>query len=256
MKEINNNDEIRIITKLKPGMSLDIYTDYQDEKEYQGIAILLDKVRDGDSFYLSDEDIRPVDTKEYNAEANKARVKYDRLSLKFKGTEDKKPNVKCKALYKELLRLRKDKVTDYENMKLLLSEWRAIYTNPGVKVNHLLEEFDDWYIIRFIQQDNRKNWNNSIFSYERWNVRFVEDHTGWPIDFITTRNIRVLKCVNPKETLRRSELVEYTTYDGMSSRIYDKIQDIFAYNKKKESKGKHIFDDIYDDFNFDDIAND
>ena len=250
-----NEKQTRILTKLKPGMSLDMFTDYQDETGYQGIAILLNKVRDGDSFYLSDEDIRPGDGKEYNKIADKRIAKYNKLSHYFKGTDAKRPNSKCKGLYKELLKCRKDKITDHDNMKKVLLEYRELYINPAFKVNHLLSNFDDWYIIRFIQQDNR-TWNNSIFSYERWNVKFVEDEVGWPIDFNTTRNIRVLKCVNPKETMRRSELVEYTTYDGMSSRIYDKIKDVFAYNKKKELEDKSGSFEEQFDFDFDDIAND
>jgi len=36
--------------------------------------------------------------------------------------------------------------------------------------------------------------------------------------------------------MRRSELVEHTTYDGMSSRQYDRILDIKKYNKKKQKE--------------------
>lgn len=229
--------KVRILTKLKAGMTLDIFEDFQEEKVYEGRAILIEKIKDGDSFYLSDEELKPVDRKSYNDEQILEILKYNRLIGYFMGTDSKKPNVKCKKLYGQLIRLRRDKLSDYEKMEKLIDEYRLVYNTSSTIFGRLLSEYDNYYIIRFIQQD-RLVWHHSIFSSERWKVRFIEDHTGWSVDFTTARNIRLLKCVNPKEGMRNSDLVEYTTYDGISSKLYDKIVNIHDYHKKKDKELK------------------
>lgn len=241
----------RILTKLEPGMILDIYEDFQDETGYQGKAILLEKIKNGDSYYLSDEELKPSDQKSYDEDDKLAIVKYNRLINYFKGNERKKPNNKCRLLYNELIKLRKDKVEEYAEMNKLIDTYRSLYKTVFSIVGRLLSEYDNFYLIRFIQQD-RLLWRPAIFSSERWKVKFIEDHTGWALDFTTNRNIRVVKCVNPKEGMRNSDLVEYTTYDGISSKMYDKIVNIHEYHKKKDRLARELKEQEENDFIDDD----
>ena len=53
--------------------------------------------------------------------------------------------------------------------------------------------------------------------------------------------------------MRRSELVEYTTYDGMSSRQYDRILDIKKYNKKKKKEREKNESTFIDDSEMEDL---
>lgn len=233
--EKNKREEVTLNIKLKKNSIINIYTNYQEEINYEGKAILLEKVNVGDSFYLYHERVEPEDKKEYDEKDNITINKYNRIIIFFKGVISKKPTKYCRRLYNELIKQRKDNVDDFLRMKKVLNKYRNKHNDSIQKIGTLLREFDDYYIIRFIQQDRQK-WQHSIFSYENWKVKFIEDQTGWKVDWTTTRKIRILKCVNPTESMRRSELVEHTTYDGMSSRQYDRILDIKKYNKKKQKE--------------------
>jgi len=245
----NKRKEVKINIKLKKNFIIDIYTDYQEELKYEGKAILLEKTGDGDSFYLYDEKVEPKDKKEYD-EKDKIKInKYNRIVIFFKGVISKKPTKYCRRLYNELIKHRKDNVDDFLKMKKILKKYRKKHDNSIQKIGTLLREFNDYYIIRYIQQDRQK-WQNSIFSYEKWKVQFIENHLGWEINWTTMRKIRILKCVNPTESMRRSELVEHTTYDGMSSQQYDRILDIKKYKKKKlkeKNESTFINDNEMDD---------
>lgn len=233
--EKNERKEVKINIELKKNSIIDIYTNYQEEIKYEGKAILLEKISNGDSFYLYNERVEPEDKKEYTEKDNILINKYNRIIIFFKGVASKKPTKYCRRLYNELVKQRKDNIDDFLRMKKVLKKYRKKHSSSIQKIGTLLREFDDYYIIRFVQQDRQK-WQNSIFSYEKWKVRFIEDYTGWEVNWTTIRKIRILKCVNPTESMRRSELVEHTTYDGMSSRQYDRILDIKKYNKKKEKE--------------------
>jgi hypothetical protein len=47
--------------QLNKGDILDVYLDYSDEINYEGKAILINKLDDIDSFYLSNERVIPTD---------------------------------------------------------------------------------------------------------------------------------------------------------------------------------------------------
>lgn len=246
--------QTRIITELKEGLILDIFEDYQDEIGYQGKARLLNRVRYGDSFFLSDEDIRPIDDKSYSKKDDETRLKYNKLINFFFGNDKNKPNHKCKQLYTELVKMRRDNINNFNKMFEYLDGLRAKNKAVTNNLHNIFKEFDNWYIVRFIHQHERKNWHNSIFHYERWNVQFIEDHTGWKDDFITTRNIRILKCVNPKERMRGNEMIEFTTYDhGVSSKEHRMIDRSYS---KVKNKTKDKWSDTVFQFEFDDIIND
>ena len=225
-----------MIIKLKKGDTVSIFTDYQDCTGYEGKAVLIEKIKDGDSFYITNEKIKPDDEKFYSEEDKQSITKFNRINTFLKNNSVKNPRPYCKKLYKELTKLRKGEVTEHLKMSKGLNKYRKVHINSTKTIGNVLRENTNNYIIRFIQQD-QKNWKPSIYSYERWKLRFIEDITGWETNWTTCRNIRVLKCFNPNERNRRSQLVEFTTYDGgMSSRQYDRIIDVHKYNKNKKKE--------------------
>jgi len=56
-----------------------------------------------------------------------------------------------------------------------------------------------------------------IYTYQRWEVKFIEDSTGWTTDFVTQRNIRLVACVNPTSYSRGDEISKFTTYNSVRS---------------------------------------
>ena len=56
----------KINIELNIGDVLEIYTDFKEEVGYEGKAVLVEKLKNGDSYYLRNEDIRPEDKKEYS----------------------------------------------------------------------------------------------------------------------------------------------------------------------------------------------
>jgi hypothetical protein len=220
---------VQLHTKLKKGDIIDIYTDYQDELNYEGKAELIERVRPGDSFFLKDEKIIPEDKKEYSKKDLAAIHKFNRLEnlLKSKNT-----HIQCKKLYKKLVAERNYELDDYERIKSVIKDYRDLYTNSIHKIGCVMREYDDYYLYRYIHQD-KKNWQPSLFSYERWVVRFIEDSTGWKVDWTTQRNIRILKLVNPKQQV----LVENTTYDnGIPSKKREKVEDLPKYLKRRQRR--------------------
>jgi hypothetical protein len=233
-----------IITKLKKGMKLPIYTDYKDHNGYEGVAILIKKIRNGDSFYLSDEEVKLPEKKTYTRKEKEKLNKYKRIKYFFYG-KNTPPDKELVKLRKELTKERKDKLDDYPRMEAVIEKYRKKYKNSVYKIKSLFNEFSNDYIIRFIQQ-NRKNWNPTIYNYERWVVKFIEDSSGWKVDHTTQRNIRILIKYNPTETARNSDIRKYTTYDGVPSLAVRREEN---YNKvDEEESADFIEDDEFDEF--------
>lgn len=204
-----------ILTELKSGMKIPIYTDYKECKGFEGEAILIEKVSNGDSFYLSDEIVKVSEKKTYTKEEKEKISKYNRIKYFFYG-KSSPPEKDIVKLRKKLIKLRKDLEDDYFKMESLLNKERKKYENSVYKIKSLFDDFNNDYIIRFIQQD-REKWNPTIFNYERWIVQFITDSSGWSTNFRTQRNIRILIKYNPNETTRGSDIRKYTTYNSIPS---------------------------------------
>lgn len=228
--------EIKVAINLNKGQLCNIYTDYKEEIGYEGQAILIEKIKDGDSFYLNNERIKPIDKKEYSKQDLAEITKYNRLVTFFKGTKSKKPSIYCRRLYRDLKKIKVRDINSFDLMKVVLSKYRKKHSDSINSIKSLLSEYDDYYIIRFVQQYGYSNWQPSIFSYERWKVNFVSDDRGWETNWATARNIRVLKCYSPAEKMRRSELIEHTTYNAISSRIFENVRNKSEYLKKLDKK--------------------
>jgi hypothetical protein len=238
---------MNIRTKLKKGDIIDIFTDYQDEdiNTYEGKAILLKKVRGGDSFYRKDEQLKIEEKKKYSKEERIKLEKYMRLKHLFNGSAYP-PEKELVKLKKELISCRKDTVDDIENMLRVISAYKDKYKDSVKKIKSLFNEFDSDYIIRYIQQD-REKWNPTIYNYERWLVEFIEDKTGWKTSFRTERNIRILVKINPKENIKSADIRKYTTYNhGISSlAMYNKEENI---DDDLDCDIESIFDNMIDNY--------
>lgn len=212
-------------TKHKAGDVVSIYTDFQDEdpSTYLGEAILIEKVRDGDSFYLKDEEVIVREKRIYTKSEEQAIVKYNALKRFFDGDKpDKTDTEKKRKTRNGSLKIklaltveRKDLIDDDERMRKVIDSFLAKKQFKSM-TEELLSRFDFDYIVRYIQQD-RPNWRPTIYKSERWLVRFIKDKEGWDVDYTTHRNIRLISCINPSESIRDSDIRRFTTYNGKSS---------------------------------------
>lgn len=235
---------MNIRTKLKKGDVVSIYTDFQDEDEstYEGKAILIEKIRDGDSFYRKDEQVSVPEKKQYTKKERLKLEKYTRIKSFFNGGIGP-PEKEIVKLKKELISVRKDNDDDIENMIRIINAYREKYIDSAKRIKTLLTEFEEDYIIRYIQQD-RKKWYPSIYSYERWLVKFIEDSSGWKTDFKTHRNIRYLVKLNPNENVKSADIRKYTTYNnGVSSLKMFKLDDENESDDDMEDEIKNMFDE-------------
>lgn len=207
---------MKIKHKIKVGETLKIYTDFKEERDYEGIAILLEKVGVGNSFYLENERLLISDKKQYTKEDLEKIRKYNYVKTCFHGNEFKKNTKDFRKLHKDLVKHRKNNLNDHNKMDDVLNEYRKEYEGTTHKMSDFFANTDNDYIIRFVQQHQR-NWRTTIFNSEKWKLKFIEDKDGWETDWITSRHIRKIVCVNPKDTARGSEITLHTTYNGKSS---------------------------------------
>lgn len=214
-----------------------IFTDYKECKKYEGKAVLVEKIRDGDSFYLADEQVTVPEKKSYSEYEKEKLKKYSRLHYFFYG-KSSPPDKELVKLRKALTKERKDQLDDYVRMDQVIEKYREKYSDTPRKITTVLNEFDNDYIIRFIQQDRNK-WSPSIYNYERWLVHFIEDQHGWSCDFKTQRNIRILTIVNPNESIRSSDIRRFTTYNYGTPSMATRTED-------EEDFGEFIDDEDFD----------
>jgi hypothetical protein len=245
-----------VSSTLKPNQIVNIYTDYKDEVGYEGKARLITKLYKGDSFFISNESILPGDKKVYTEQDLDAIRKYERLVKFFYGNENKKPTKPCVILRNKLIAILKN-TNNYSEMNNYLNNLRVKIANKVFKessVIDVLNVFDNDYLIKFTQQ-HKRDWSASVYNYERWLVEFIEDNTGWPINFRTQRNIRFLVKWNPKDKVMNNEISKYTTYNSQTYfHPLNHVDELIGI-KKNNKKIKQISDSKYLKLVFDDIKN-
>jgi hypothetical protein len=205
-------------TSLSVGQQVSIYTDFKEEIGYEGEAVLLEKVDVGDTFFLSDEFVASNPTmsdkpnklkEELNAKLNEV---FTNLSVHCK---------EAKKFFKEILKLRVNKLNDYNNMlRFVLKEKDLAHKkylsgsyDHDDRFKRILREIDSDYIVRYFQQFNKRV-NNSVFKYEKWKVEFVIDSQGNLTNHVAIKKIRVIIKNNYKEKNGFSDLSLLTTYNG------------------------------------------
>lgn len=204
---------IKASSTLRKGQTVKIYTDYKEEKEYEGKAILISKVSNGDSYYLQNESLLPTEPHSSTELGIKKIIKFRRLEKFLYGKEGGQPTKYCKILKNLLLQTLKK--NSYELLENLLNDYRQKSKSNEINnqaLKYLFKSFDNDYIINFVRQHNTV-WQPSLYTYERWLVKFIEDKDGWPINFTTNRNIRILVKWNPID--KKDNICDYTTYNGL-----------------------------------------
>ena len=99
----------------------------------------------------------------------------------------------------------------------------------------MLETISIDYISRYIQQ-TVKNWQPTLFRYERWNVEFLNGYK-------TSRNIRYIQLNNPRDNYRYNDLQQNITYNNKEgSYKHESINMNFS----KIIEVKHLKDDYGD----------
>lgn len=207
-------------TKLKQGDIISIYTDYKNNLEFEGTALLIEKLEDGDTFFREDESINS--NPGMNLTPHPTKEKYNTLLNEVFKQEPMPREVR--KLKKDLLTIKSNKLGEYNEMYSYLKRERDILCKSDIikgqtvkesKLKKMFSEISLDYIVRYFQQFNA-NINNppelkpSIFKYEKWKVLLLYDNNGYEINRTVTRKIRVLvknKC-GPKH------LSNYITYNS------------------------------------------
>lgn len=204
-------------TLLEPGNQVSMYLEFKEERKYQGEAILLERQEVGDTFFIDEfvasnpaMDFIPNKRKEeYNEKLNGV---FNNLSGQTRA---------AKKFFTEVLKLRCNKINDYNNMLKCVYRWKdelhkevlfGKYDNDD-RFKRILREVPSKFIVRYFQQYNKKI-NNSIFKYEKWLVEFVIDSYGAFTSYKAVKKIRVIVKNNYKEKNGFSELSLLTTYNG------------------------------------------
>lgn len=212
---------------LNTGKQVSIYTDFKEEIGYEGEAILLEKVSTGDTFFLADEFV--ASNPDMSVKPNKQKeLNNAKLNEVFRDLPNQTKD--AKRFFKEVLKLRSNKLADYNNMLAYVLKEKDLahkkylagnYDNDD-RFKRILREIESGYIVRYFQQFNKKT-NNSVFKYEKWKVEFVIDFRGNFVNYTAIKKIRVLVKNNYREKNGYSDLSLLTTYNGKALKRHIKI---------------------------------
>lgn len=202
---------------LETGQQVSIYTDFKEERGYEGEAILIEKIDNGDTFFI-DEFV--ASNPNMDDRPNKRKEKQnEKLNEVFNNLQSQTKD--AKKFFKEILKLRCNKITDFNNMLKCVLRWKdeihkrylaGKYDNDD-RFKRLFREIKSDYIVRYFQQYNKKV-NNSIFIFEKWKVEFVIDDLGYFTNHTAIKKVRKIIRNNYKEKNGNSELSDLMTYNG------------------------------------------
>lgn len=226
--------------KLEKDQIIDIYTDFKECIGFEGKAILRKKISYGDSFYLKDEFVRLGNKKLFTENDIKKITQFKFCDSIFRGSLFKKSNnqIYIRSIYKKLCSLRKNKVSDFHNINLELNKIKL--SNTDSLINILFTTVNNDFLIRYILQHDRK-FNQTIFNYERWTVEFIKESI-FDLPFTTNRNIRIIKCVNPCEKPRTSDVFKFMTYNGKTSRDLTNLEESDNFYETNELEDNLLID--------------
>lgn len=194
--------------QLNKGDILDVYLDYSDEINYEGKAILINKLDDIDSFYLSNERVIPTDLSNLSNIDKQHTIWYNQI----KTTISKKEYI---PIYEKIFRTVKRRINDYNEVRNILLHYKNLLqvfeSNDKNRFKYkslrtMFETIPIDFITRYFQQHNKK-WQPSLFRAERWIVQFLNGN-------VTSRKIRYIQVNNPLENYRIDELRNKITYNN------------------------------------------
>lgn len=180
---------------LKKNMRVKIYLDFKNEKDYWRDAILLEKVSEGDCFYLNDEKLYQEPEE---ADVFKTFIDNNASNHYFNRLEELLSDKKCKKFVKACVKLCDDeKLDNYNVLYTFIKDFASTYIKPDELLT-VFKEYSTDYITRFIQQTYYKDWDFTLFGYERWLVE-VQPLDKFEKPFRTHRNIRKIVANSPQD---------------------------------------------------------
>lgn len=227
--------------QLKPGAIVPIYTNWRESQNFEGFAELLEPVGDlvNESFSFNEnlKDIKVYDKNNLKlSKSFKKLKKFNQLDELFNNTKDKhlitlKNIVKKNINQKELL--------NYNTIFKCISEFKNNNVDKNIiSLDNLFKEHSIKYLTLYFQQTMYKEWDLSIFNYQRWKVRFypqkVNGYRCYDNEFITHRNIKYIVANSPKP----EHLKYITTYTIGFSKLNVNDQLVRNYKKLQSLKLK------------------
>jgi hypothetical protein len=220
----------KIHTKFEEGMVVATFLDYKNEKKFAGNARLIERMKTSDTFYEDDEilyeDPDNLQLQQSNKLPRPLSKKEKLRNRQYKRLEHLiESNDKSIRKFIEHLELLCDKsVRSMERMDAYIDRIRSETTSPGL-LKTLLNEFDNLYLIRFIQQTTIKNFTPTLYNAEFWLVEYEgpqETPDGRVLffkgqTFRTNRWIRKLVAIGLSDAPLSNHLSQKTTYNGRSS---------------------------------------
>ena len=242
---------------MQEGDFVPVFRDYRNEKRLEGYAKLLNKIKEGDSFYEDDErmltqidhfDRGPKRKKSLPKKMQNFEDMTDFLNLLEKRkflTKRQRLNNEKHYKIKSYLQGHKSVVTTqiiwHAELKALNNKLKKAVSKDVEsigKINDIINQhrisatlavktfFNNFYnkdIIRFAQQEYLKNWSPTIYGSEKWNVEFFPQSDVRTkkllhhSSFVTSRNIRKILCINPSESPQTCDIVHHTSYNSQSN---------------------------------------
>ena len=138
---------------LSAGKQVSIYTDFKEEIGYEGEAILLEKLGTGDTFFLCDEYV--ASNPGMSDKPNKLK-ELTNAKLNDVFTKIKEQSKDAQKFFKEILKLRTNKITDYNSMLKFVHHEKDLahknylsgkYDNDD-RFKRILREITSDYIVR------------------------------------------------------------------------------------------------------------
>ena len=178
--------------KLTKGDVLPIYLDFKNEESYWRHATLIEKIYEGDSFYLSNEkvynqpEVNNNTNKVFNfKETNPQNIYYLELDAILNSTKKDIVNF-CKKVKKVC---NKSKLDNYNKICDFITKFKNEYKKPD-ELAIIFNTYSIDYLARYFQQRFYKDWDFTLFSYERWLVEIQPENPKFEKPFRTHRNIR------------------------------------------------------------------
>lgn len=244
-------------TELEAGIMVEIYRDYKNSSNFEGVAILLEKKSIGDSYYLDLEEIRiPYTTKSsLTTLPDPVQIQLNKL-YQYLYDFCTSNNAEVKDFVRTLKALCSKDIHSYNNMYQEVQLWKDKFLYTPHYINNILR-VETKYIVRYFQQKFIKDWRPTLFRLEKWLVEFPTQKHPFTGDilfnspFRTTRWISIILAISPSEESKTHDLSRFTTYNGRN------VLDIYETEDDDEFDGVDIMGFILDDnWVIDEIEND
>lgn len=201
------------------------YTDYKNEKGFQGYCILIEKISEDDTFYVDNEELIFKSSDEDDMSSSLTKVPSS-VRKKIKLVEYIEFLLENRSRSVRQFKSQMKKLTDrspssYYDMYNLVQTYKTKYMDSKLSIKNILA-IDTEILVRYFQQKYLKGWRPSLYRSEKWLVEFYpQTHEGKVLfnsPFRTSRRIRTLVKISPKDEGKgKDSLSRLTTYNNVSS---------------------------------------